>query len=110
MNMAPRTAFLTASFFLAAAVCLVASDSSAQDRRVRLSNDLFQRVQTSSTIDTCVIVSGTQAQLNSLARRHGLRIRKQLRGGALVEVPAGSMTGFTRDKRLMSLSSNYRLK
>ena len=95
---------------LAAALLLPATDVSAKGRRAaRLSQDLQDRIQASSTDSTCVIVPGTQAQVDRMATRHGLRISKRLHTGAVMDVPAGKLAALAADARVPSLSSNYRV-
>ena len=59
---------------------------------------------------TCVIVPGTRAQVDGLAARHGLTIRKRLKTGAVIEIPAGALAAVAADAGLDSLTSNYRLQ
>ncbi len=55
---------------LAAALLLPATDVSAKGRRAAsLSQDLQDRIQAGSTDSTCVIVPGTQAQVDRMATR-----------------------------------------
>lgn len=88
----------------------VSAQVSAQGRRARLSEDLLERLQAGSTENTCVLVTGTQAQVDTLAARHGLRIHKRLRSGAAVQVSAGSLSALADDEGIESLSGNYRLR
>ena len=77
----------------AAGVAMFPSDSEAQGRRrARLSEDLVERLRTGDTTETSVIVTDTQARINALAERHGLRIRKRLQNGAVLDVPAGQLS------------------
>ncbi|HZN79710.1 MAG TPA: S8 family serine peptidase, partial [Mycobacterium sp.] len=89
---------------------LGAIDASAQGRRARLSRDLAQQLESVTDTATCVIVPGTRAQLDGLASRHGLTIRKRLKAGAVVEIPAGALAAVAADAGLDSLTSNYRLQ
>ena len=60
----------------ATALLLPAADASAQGRRrTRVSADLAERVRGGDTIDSSVIVTGTQAGVEAIAAKHGLRIR-----------------------------------
>ena len=77
-----------ATLVCAVALLLPATDVSAQGR-ARLSSDLQNRIQAGSTEETCVIVPGTNAQVDAIAARHGLRIQKRLKSGAVLQVPAG---------------------
>ncbi|HET9474138.1 MAG TPA: hypothetical protein VFO82_09600, partial [Steroidobacteraceae bacterium] len=84
-------------------------DASAQGR-ARLSRDLVQQLQSVAETATCVIVPGTRAQVDGLAARHGLTIRKRLKGAAVLEIPAGALAAVAADAGLDSLTSNYRLR
>ncbi|HZI80145.1 MAG TPA: hypothetical protein VFD69_11570, partial [Vicinamibacterales bacterium] len=71
---------------LAAAALLAPSPVSAQGRRARLSDDLAYKISAGGEDAACVILPGTQAHIDTLAARHGLRVRKRLAAGALVDV------------------------
>ena len=94
---------------LAAAVLLAPSPVSAQGRRARLSEDLADHIRTGGGDTTCVILPGSQGQIDTLAARHGLRVRKRLAAGALLDVPAASLSSLAADAGVASLSGNYRL-
>ena len=70
-----------------AATAALPADVAAKGRRARLSEDLVERLQQGDTTDTSVIVSGTQARVDAIAARHGLRIQKRLRSGAVLTCP-----------------------
>ena len=93
-----------------AATAAVPADVAAKSRQARLSEDLVEKLQHGDTTDTSVIVSGTQATVDAIAARHGLRIWKRLRGGAVVDVPTGSLADVAADPDLDSLSGSYRLR
>src|SRR4029434_4758504 len=76
---------------LAAAILLTPSPVSAQQRRARLSEDLASQIETGGRDTARVILPGSQTQIDTLAARHGLRVRKRLAAGALVDVPAASL-------------------
>ena len=71
---------------LTAAVLLAPSSVSAQGRRARLSEDLADQIRTGGGDTACVILPGSHSQIDTLAARHGLRVRKRLAAGALVDV------------------------
>ena len=79
---------LRRAFLLLAAVLLVlgsAADGAAQGRRrARLSEDLAHRLSRGDVAPTRVIVTGTQAEVDRLARRHGLAVRKRLQSPSKV--------------------------
>ena len=95
-----------------AALLLPANDALAKHskkNRARVSQDLKHRVQAGDNTDTSVIVTGSKATVEAVAARHGLRIRKRLKQGAVVDVPAGGLASLTEDADVDALSSNYRL-
>ena len=53
-----------------------------------------------------MILSGSQAKVDELAARHGLRVSRRLNGGAVVDVPAGALAGLSQDGEVDQLSSN----
>ena len=69
------------------ALLLSADAASAQGRHARLSRDLAERLRAGDAREASVILTGTDAQVNTLAARHGLRITKRLVTGAVVDVP-----------------------
>ena len=96
--------------FTAVALLVAREDVAAQSRRrAHLSEDLQARLRAGDSTDTSVIVSGTQARIDAIAARHGLRIRKRLESGAVLDVPAGRLGEVTEDSDLDQLSSNYTL-
>ena len=99
----------------AAALLLSYTDATAQSRRrARLSEDIQQRLQAgdpaNTGADTSVIVTGSQARIDQVAARHGLRVRKRLETGAVLEVPAGRLAQLADDGDLDQMSGNYRLR
>jgi serine protease AprX len=83
----------------------VPEDALAQ-RRPRLSDDLARRLRAGDARDTSVIVTGTAEQVDGLAARHGLRVRKRLSGGAVIDVPAGRLAEVADDAGIDQLSGN----
>ena len=78
-------------------------DAAAQSRRrAHLSEDLQARLRAGDPTDTSVIVTGTQARVDAIAARHGLRIRKRLESGAVLDVPAGRLARGDRRQRSRS--------
>ena|SRR5688572_30686097 len=95
---------------LATGVVAMSTEASAQGRRARLSEDLVERLRSGDTTETSVIVTGTQSQVNALAERHGLRIRKRLHSGAVVDIPAGWLSAVAYDPGVDHLSGNHRMR
>ncbi len=88
---------------------LPAADAAAQARRARLSDDLVERLRAGDTADHAIIVTGSSVQVDAVARRHGLTVRKRLQTGAVLDVPAGALDALTRDPDVDQLSGNHRL-
>src|SRR5262245_39332927 len=102
-----RTLRLTAILPVAVSVFICADAASAQDKRhARLSSDLAERVRVGDQREASVIVTGTAAQVDTLAARHGLRVSKRLATGAVVEVPAGALAALANDPTADHLSGN----
>ena len=95
------------SVLCAAAFLLSADAASAQGRHARLSSDLAERLRAGDVREASVIVTGTCAQVQDLAVRHGLQVKKCLATGAVVEVPAGALAALADDPAVDQLSSNY---
>ena len=72
-----------------------------------MSRDLEQRLRAGDTDATSVIVTGSSEQIARVAARHGLRIRKVLETGAVLDVPAGALEAVANDGDVDQLSSNH---
>ncbi len=96
----------------AAVLFLAPTDAGAQAgagegrARPRLSRDLAERLQAGDANTTTVILTGPGAQVDALAARHGLAIRKRLRTGAVVDVPARRLAELAADPDAGHLSGN----
>jgi serine protease AprX len=88
---------------------LPAADAAAQARRARLSDDLVERLRAGDSADHAIIVTGSSIQVDAVARRHGLTVRKRLKTGAVLDVPAGALEALTHDPDVDQLSGNHRL-
>lgn len=78
-------------------------------RRARLGTDLEQKLaQGSQAID--VIVHGTRADVDALARRYNLRVRRQLKEGAVLAVTAGQLDALAQDSAVDHLSSDAEVR
>jgi len=103
------TVRLFSALFTAATVFLLCADVAAaqEQRHARLSSDLAERVRAGDQREANVIITATQAQVNDLAARHGLTIRKRLATGAVVDVPAGALTALADDPQADAISGNH---
>lgn len=73
--------------------------------RARLGADLERTLATGSqSID--VIVHGNRAEVDALARRYNLRVRRYLKSGAVIGVNAGQLDALSRDEAVDHLSAD----
>src|SRR5262245_54396664 len=92
----------------AVALLLVSVTSAdAQGRRAHLSADLQKHLETGDSGASTVILSGTSDQIAAIAARHGLRIRRLLASGAVVDVPAGSLDALAGDADVPQISGDH---
>jgi serine protease AprX len=78
-------------------------------RRARLSADLADH-KAAGTPAIDVIVHGTAAELEAIARRYNLRIKKAMRSGAVLQVTAGQLAALEQDGDIDHLSSDLRIR
>jgi serine protease AprX len=100
---------LPLSVCAAAAVFLGFADMAAAQGRphARVSSDLAERLLAGDEREASVILTGTDAQVDALAARHGLRVAKRLATGAVVDVPAGTLAALAGDPAAGHVSSNH---
>jgi serine protease AprX len=90
--------------FVLAALPATAPEAAAQPR---MSEDLARKLLGGDHTDSSVIFTGTQAEVDALAARHGLTIRKRLRTGAVLTVKAGRLATVADDPAVMHLASDH---
>ncbi len=97
---------LTAAAVVTVSFGLVESVSAQpRARRARLSADLAGHVSTGSAgVD--VIVHGTAAEVEALAARYNVRIKRQLRSGAVLRVTGGQLAAIQDDGAQEHISSD----
>src|SRR4051812_3679939 len=105
-----RKQHVSRSFPALAFVLLVASADASAQPRVHLSTDLQQQLDAGNGSASTVIVSGTAAQVDAIAARHGLRVRRRLDGGAVLDVPAGRLTEVAGDAAVTQLTSDHEIR
>ncbi|MFP5379867.1 MAG: S8 family peptidase, partial [Vicinamibacteria bacterium] len=88
---------------LASLAGLTATAAEAQGRRARLSTDLAARLAAGDRSGVDVFVAGASSRLERIAARHGLRVKKALTGGAVLEVPAGGLDALAADPEVDAL-------
>ncbi len=104
-----RSARRAATAIAVLALVLSAIPAWGGPHRARLSRDLADRLATGTTEATSVIVSGSDADIRAIAARHGARIKKALRGAAVLEVPAGQLASLSDDEAVEHLTGDARV-
>src|SRR5918999_5279062 len=90
-----------------AAVCLLFSlTAEAGPRRARLSRDLADRLSAGRHETTSVIIKGSADRLLAIVQRHGGRIKKQLRGGAVIELAGDQLDAVSQDPEVDHVSGD----
>ena len=84
-----------------------APGAEAAGRRARLSDDLTLKLQAGDLSGTDVIVGGTPARVDAIAARHGLVVKRRLRTGAVLAVPAGRLEAVAADEEVDALSGDH---
>ncbi|MCL4849592.1 MAG: S8 family peptidase, partial [Acidobacteria bacterium] len=103
----PRARFVARLAALALlAFALFVATADAQGRRARVADDLQPFLKGQATGAASVILTGPQAQVDRLAARHGLRVSKRLRSGAVVEATPEALETLSRDVEVASLSAD----
>ncbi len=96
---------LTAAAVVALTFVLAEDASAQQRRRARLSADLAEHVSAGSAgVD--VIVRGTQAEVEALAARYNVRVKRHLRSGAVLRVTGGQLAAIQDDGAQEHISSD----
>ena len=90
---------------VSAAIVLLTALPAAAQHRARLSADLADSLPAGSpSID--VIVHGDKASVDAAAQRHGLKVKKYLKSGAVLHVTAGQLAELQQDDAYDHLSSD----
>ena len=90
--------------FVVAVLPATVPEAAAQPR---MSEDLAHKLLVGDHTDSSVIFTGTQAEVDALAARHGLTIRKRLRTGAVLTVKAGRLATVAEDPAVLHLASDH---
>src|SRR5689334_6065381 len=91
------------------AVAIGASPATAAGHRARLSADLASQLSAGTqAID--VIVHGDQAAVDALARRYNVRVKKYLKGSAVLQVTAGQLAAIADDDTQDHLSADIPIR
>ena len=95
---------------LIAVAALFATTAEAGSHRARLSRDLESRIAAARGESTTIIVSGTDAEVRTLATRYGAVLKKSLRGGAVLELTGGQLEALSDDPSVDHLSGDARVR
>ena len=93
-----------------AVVVLLGQLAEAGPHRARLSQDLEARLAAGGHDSTSVIISGSDADVQTLVARYGARLKKTLRGGAVLEVTDGQLAALVEDPDVAHLSIDARVQ
>src|SRR6188474_847665 len=96
------------SALLAAAVVFVPFSALAAGKP-KLSDDVAARLRGAKAETTSVIVTASEGDVAEIARRHGLQIKKQIQGGAVLDVPASKLAELAKESGLTGLSGDLRV-
>jgi serine protease AprX len=103
----PNLARASRSCLAALAFLVLAAAPAAAGHKARLSADLADHLRAGSpSID--VIVHGTRQEVEALATRYNLRVRKLLKSGAVLRVTAGELDALLQDEAVDHLSNDIR--
>src|SRR5262245_42740875 len=94
---------------LAAAVSSVPSTASAAEK-AKLSDDILARLRGAKAETTSVIVTADAGAIAEIATRHGLQIKKQLQGGAVLDVPADKLAALATEAGIAGVSGDLRVQ
>src|SRR5262245_43097389 len=94
---------------VALALVILTAAPAAAAHKARLSLDLADHLRVGTpTID--VIVHGTRQQVEALAQRYNLRIRRLLRSGAVLRMTAGELDALSQDDAVDHLSADIQYR
>ena len=95
---------------IAAAALVALAMPAAAQHRARLSGDLAAELGSPTRAAVPVIVQGDAAALQALAARHGLRVRKVLEAGVVLEGSAGQLDAAAADPAFAHMSLDAEVK
>ena len=103
-----RTGGVQAALALGMAVALSfpAAVDAGQRGRAKLSKTLADRIEARSDEPVQIIVDGDRAQIERLARRYNLEVKRHLRRGGVLEVTGGQLDALARDPDVTHLSAD----
>ena len=72
-------------------------DAQVGPRRARVSRDVAERLARGTEASTDVIVAAADGAIDQLALRYGARVKRRIRGGAVLEVTGGQLEAISED-------------
>ena len=102
-------AFTRGALLAAAMAASAAATVNAAPRHARLSADLADHLNAGSQ-QIRVIVHGTKAEVDALAARYNLVVKRYLESGAVFVLTAGQLDAVSRDTTQDHLSGDVRIK
>ncbi|MEO6239415.1 MAG: S8 family peptidase, partial [Vicinamibacterales bacterium] len=109
MRLAALRRVFTTVAVLAVAIVAVPAPATAQGHRARLSSDLSERLRQRVEGATEVIVSVKDSDIDSLVARYGMRLKKRLRGGAVIEATGGQIDAMSQDADVDHIAGDARV-
>ena len=93
-------------FAVLVALAMAAPAVAGPQRRARVSADLATELRTGNRTTVEVIVDGDDATISRVLARHPLQLKKRLKPGAVLEVPAGQLDALTADADVATVAAN----
>src|SRR5215208_3266367 len=91
-------------------IAFLGVNAEAASHRARLSEDVAQRLAAGSDDSSSVIISGTDAQIQILAARYGARVKKTVRGGAVLDLTGGQLAALAADPDVDHVSGDVQVR
>ena len=97
----------TATILLAlAAGSSIATPLAAQAYRARMSSEIANRLAHRVEASSEIIVSTASGTVDTLALRYGVRVKKYIQGGAVLEATGGQIDALTQDPDVAHVAAN----
>src|ERR1051326_2537700 len=97
----------TATILLAlAAGSSIATPLAAQAYRARMSSEIANRLTHRVEASSEIIVSTASGNVDTLALRYGVRVKKYIQGGAVLEATGGQIDALTQDPDVAHVAAN----
>src|SRR4051812_19076517 len=105
-----RSHRLPLAAFVAVVLVSAPADTFAQSpRRARMSSDLVDRLAKRVEAAAPIIVSASDASIDGLVTRYGVRLKKRLAGGAVLEATGGQLDAISQDPEVAHIASDARV-